>query len=102
VAHVDDLQGGDGLGEVDTAAVQAGELAEAQASAEQGQGAALAKGGRADLGGQVALPAAHVGGADGLDRAVTEPGRTCSRSRLSVMARVLGCGGWGVPGELGR
>jgi hypothetical protein len=74
VAHVDDLQGGDGLGEVDTAAVQAGELAEAQASAEQGQGAALAKGGRADLGGQVALPAAHVGGADGLDRAVTEPG----------------------------
>jgi hypothetical protein len=29
VAHVDDLQGGDGLGEVDTAAVQAGKLAEA-------------------------------------------------------------------------
>src|SRR5512132_987595 len=36
VAHVDDLQGGDGLGEVDAAAVQAGEFADVQAGAEQG------------------------------------------------------------------
>jgi hypothetical protein len=36
VAHVHDLQGRDGLVEVDAAAVQAGELADAQAGAEQG------------------------------------------------------------------
>jgi hypothetical protein len=34
VAHVDDLQGRDGLVEVDAAAVQAGELADTQPSAE--------------------------------------------------------------------
>jgi hypothetical protein len=36
VAHVNDLQRWDGLVEVDAAAVQAGELADAQAGAEQG------------------------------------------------------------------
>jgi hypothetical protein len=36
VAHVNDLQGWDGLVEVDAAAVQAGELADTQAGAEQG------------------------------------------------------------------
>jgi hypothetical protein len=42
---VDDLQAGDGLVEVDAAAVQAGELADAQAGAEQA-GTTLAPRGR--------------------------------------------------------
>ena len=37
VAHVDDLEGGHGPVEVDPAAAQAGELADAQAGAEQGE-----------------------------------------------------------------
>jgi hypothetical protein len=49
-------------------------LVEGELEDPQGQRAALSQGRRADLGGKVALPAAHVGGADPLDRAVGEPG----------------------------
>jgi hypothetical protein len=35
IAHIDDLQDWDGLGEVDAAAVQAGELADAQTGTEE-------------------------------------------------------------------
>jgi hypothetical protein len=51
-----------------------GAFIEGELEDPQGQGAALAQGGRADLGRQVVLPAADVGRADALDRAVTEPG----------------------------